>query len=167
MNLKRIAASAAAFLLMFGVFAAKVNYHAAQETILTASADYEFEFVDEDDDTADIDDIDIDDIEVDDITVDTGVENNDHSYRDTTRSHNPVMAFIISLIIGLVVALIAVSIMKSSMKSVHKKSGAADYRKENSFKLTKNLDTFMYKRVDKTAIPKNNPPMQQNNNSRK
>ncbi len=166
MNFKRIAASAAAFILIFSAFAAKASVHTKQDHILTAYADYEFEFVDEDDDIADIDDIVIDDIDVDDITADTGIENDDHSYRDTTRSHNPVMAFIISLIIGLVVAFIAVSIMKSSMRSVHKKTGAADYRKENSFKLTKNLDTFMYKKVDKTAIPKNNPPMQQNNNSR-
>ncbi|SHM24499.1 hypothetical protein [Ruminococcus flavefaciens] len=159
MSLKRITASAVCVMAFWGVFGVKSSFTAGSAQMLTAYADeYDFDYVDEYDyeEEPDIDGSEIDDIELDEIDSDADISVNEN--RGTKRKHNVISSFVVSLLIGLISALIAVSIMKSSMKSVRKKAGAADYRKENSFKLTKNTDTFMYKRVEKIAIPKNNQP---------
>lgn len=171
MNLKRIAASAASFIVLFGMCSFGGYDSSDSFTPFTAFADendnddydddeYDFDFVDEYD--YDLEDEDIDGGEIvlndagdNEINVNADISNNEAVPRK--RRHNVVSSFVISLLIGLVSALIAVSIMKSSMRSVHKKTGATDYRKEDSFKLEKNTDTFLYKRVEKTAIPKTNP----------
>ncbi|WP_028516654.1 hypothetical protein [Ruminococcus flavefaciens] len=157
MNLKRIAASAASIIVLLGIcginrYDNKINSH-----ILTAYADeYDFDYIDEYD-YDDIDETELDDIASDEINVNADISDNENSKRE----HNVVFTFFVCLMIGLISALIAVSVMKSSMKSVHKKTGAADYRKKDSFRLEKNTDTFLYKRVEKTAIPKTNQPNKQ------
>ena len=87
--------------------------------------------------------------------------------RSSERSFNPVKSFIISLIIGLVAAFIAVSIMKSSMKSVHKQTGAAVYRKENSLNLRVNDDTYLGVKTEKSPIARANTAPQNRPNVRK
>ena len=149
MSLKRIAASAASIIVLFGM-CSFARYDSGEKLVpVTAFAD-EYDYNDD----IDIDEIELDDIDIDEIDVNADIS--EDGSRSGKREHSVVVSFFVSLIIGLVSALIAVSMMKSSMKSVRKKSGAADYRKENSFKLEKNTDTFMYKRVEKTAIPKTN-----------
>lgn len=171
MNLKRIAASAASFIVLFGMCGFSIFDGSESFAPLTAFADeydnddydddeYDFDFVDEYDYDLEDEDIEIDEIELNDSgdnEINVNADISDNAAVPRKRRHNVVSSFVISLLIGLVSALIVVSIMKSSMKSVHKKTGATDYRKENSFKLEKNTDTFLYKRVEKTAIPKTNP----------
>lgn len=65
-------------------------------------------------------------------------------------------ALLISVGVGLVVAFIVVSIMKGQLKSVRKQSGAGNYIKEGSFKLTRSNDFFLYRTVTKTEKPRNN-----------
>jgi len=170
MNLKRIAASAASFIVLFGMCGFSIYDGSDNYAPFTAYADeydnddyddeYDFDFVDEYDYDLEDEDIEIDEIELNDSgdnEINVNADISDNAAVPGKRRHNVVSSFVISLLIGLVSALIVVSIMKSSMKSVHKKTGATDYRKENSFKLEKNTDTFLYKRVEKTAIPKTNP----------
>ncbi len=63
---------------------------------------------------------------------------------------------IISAVVGLVIAFIVVSIMKGQLKSVRKQSGAGNYIKDGSFRLTRSNDFFLYRTVSKTEKPKNN-----------
>ncbi|WP_295075333.1 hypothetical protein [Ruminococcus sp.] len=124
-------------------------------TGMIAAADYEFEFIDEDD-TTEVYAYDTGDDESDIIEFST----NGNSYDDTVyygadvreKTFDPVKAFIISLIIGLIVAFIAVSIMKSNMKSVYKKQGASDYRKQNGFDLKVKSDTPLGSRIEKSPV---------------
>ena len=151
--------SAAAVLLLMLMSFAGVTYSA--HTGMTAFADYEFEFIDEDDMTADND---TDGSESD--LIEFSTSENDHnsiSYQEADvrgASFDLIKAFIISLIIGLVVAFIAVSIMKSGMKSVYMKQGASEYKKDNGFKLDIKDDTLLGKRVEKSPVMRaeNRPP---------
>ncbi len=65
---------------------------------------------------------------------------------------------IISLVIGLIIGLIVASVLKSSLKSVAKQSGASNYIEEGSFNLVEKEDVFLYKKEEKTPIPKQEPP---------
>ena len=65
-------------------------------------------------------------------------------------------AILISAGVALVVAFITVSILKGQLKSVRKQSGAGDYVKPGSFKLTRSNDFFLYRTVTKTERPKSN-----------
>jgi len=62
---------------------------------------------------------------------------------------------LISLGIGLVVALIVTGSMKGELKSVRKQDHAGAYVKAGSLQLTQANDFFLYRRVTKTAKPKN------------
>lgn len=141
MKLKRFASAAATILLMFcaaGAFSESLPY---ADMSLCATADYDFEFIDEDD--------------AEDIVnayADEYDEEDTQEERTAVRQFNPVRSFFISLIIGLLIGLVAVSIMKSSMKSVHKKAGATDYRKQDSFKLSVKTDEHLGTKVEKTPI---------------
>jgi len=64
------------------------------------------------------------------------------------------MWFFIALVIGVIVAFISVNTMKSQLKSVKSKPHAADYMKQGSMSLRVSNDTFLYKNVTRTAIPK-------------
>lgn len=156
MSLKKIAAAAASVLLMFctaGSFGQKAP---SLNIAMTASADYEFEFIDED--------------EAEDILNDYADEYDLNEYeqdeRAVERQFNPVRSFFISLIIGLLIGLVVVSIMKSSMKSVHRKAGATDYRKQDSFQLSVKTDDHLGTKVEKSPIARA-PSPQQNPNIRK
>ncbi len=67
-----------------------------------------------------------------------------------------VLNLVIALGIGFVVSLIAMGIMRSQLKSVHSQSGAGEYVKKDSMKLTKESDLFLYKHVDRRERPKEN-----------
>ena len=164
MNFRIIAASAASLFLLFAVpIAAAGQYSVSVGT--TAYADYEFDYIGDD---TDVDDVDIDEIEIDDIEVDDDISySSSYDSKSSERSFNPVKSFIISLIIGLVAAFIAVSIMKSSMKSVHKQTGAAVYRKENSLNLRVNDDTYLGVKTEKSPIARANTVPQNRPNVRK
>ena len=142
MNMKKIAGVVAAIMLMF-ILAFSLSHDTCILFITnTASADYEFEFIDEDDSEDSYDEN----------SNDTNIVYDIHEDKDIERQFNPVRSFFISLIIGLLIGLIAVSIMKSSMKSVHKKSGATDYRKQDGFKLTVKTDDHLGTKVEKSPI---------------
>ena len=132
-----------------------------------AYADYTFEFIDEADNSEDADDSyaenDIMEFSTN-AVVNIDEEDIGSSSNYAVRSYNPFSAFMISLIIGLVCGLIGVSIMKSSMRSVHKKQGAADYRKENGFKLDVRTDSFLGKRVEKSPVMRAEAPSSQKPN---
>ncbi len=164
MKFRIIAASAASLFLLFAVpIAAAGQYSVSVGT--TAYADYEFDYIGDD---TDVDDVDIDEIEIDDIEVDDDISySSSYDSRSSERSFNPVKSFIISLIIGFVAAFIAVSIMKSSMKSVHKQTGAAVYRKENSLNLRVNDDTYLGVKTEKSPIARANTAPQNRPNVRK
>lgn len=65
-------------------------------------------------------------------------------------------AIVISLGIGFLVAFIATAIMKGQLKSVRAQSGAADYVKKDSLKVTKRQDLFLYRQVTRRELPKSN-----------
>jgi uncharacterized protein len=61
---------------------------------------------------------------------------------------------IICLVVGFVVAFVATAAMKAQLKSVRQQN-AGDYVKKGSMQLTDSGDYFMYRRVVRTALPKN------------
>lgn len=93
----------------------------------------------------------VDEFGVNDEDADYGEKNTDKGTEKAKR--NPVMVFAICLIIGLLIAFIAVGSMKAKLKTVHKQLMASDYKKENSFKMRESHDTFLSKRVNKSAKP--------------
>lgn len=62
---------------------------------------------------------------------------------------------LVSLGIGLVVAVIVILVLWSQLKSVHFQSGAAEYIKNGSMKVTGSYEHFLYSTVTKIKIPKN------------
>lgn len=74
-------------------------------------------------------------------------------YYDGFGIENP---FPIALIVGLAAAVITVLVMRSQMNTARLQTGAADYLKEGSFRLTQCSDIFLYSHVSKRAKPKNN-----------
>ena len=159
MKMKKIAASAAVLLLAILSFGINNRSVPMVNTSMTAAADYEFEFVDEDDAE----------------DAQEAYSDEDYDYEDSSegewktveRSYSPVRSFFISLVIGVVIALIAVSIMKSSMKSVRKKTGATEYRKQNSFNLSVKTDDHLGTKVEKSPIARAASAGPQNPNIRK
>ena len=67
-----------------------------------------------------------------------------------------VQNILISLAVGFLIAFIATAVMRSKLKSVRSKSGASDYVKEGSFRLTRSNDLYLYRRVTRRAKPKDN-----------
>ena len=63
---------------------------------------------------------------------------------------------LISMIIGFVIAFIATAVMRARLKSVRSKSGASDYVRQGSFRVTRSNDLFLYRRVTRRARPKDN-----------
>ena len=55
-----------------------------------------------------------------------------------------------SIIAGFIISLIVVSIMKGEMNSVHAASGASQFEKQGSFRVTSRQDIFLYRNVTKT-----------------
>lgn len=66
--------------------------------------------------------------------------------------YNPTN-IIFAVILGLVIAIIVVVILRGQLKSVKKKTGANDYMKSGSLKLTKSHERFLYSHVTKRVKP--------------
>lgn len=64
------------------------------------------------------------------------------------------MNFAICFVIGLVIALIVTSSMKAQLRSVSMQSGAGDYVRPGSMKLSVSRDIFLYKTVTRVEKPK-------------
>ena len=65
-----------------------------------------------------------------------------------------VSSLLISLAVGFLIAFIATAIMRSKLKTVRSKAGATDYVKEDSFRVTRSFDFFLYRTVSRRAKPK-------------
>lgn len=65
-----------------------------------------------------------------------------------------ITSIIVCLIIGLLVGVIGTGILRSSLKSVDFKQEATSYRNLGDLNVTEKKDVFLYKKLDKTAIPK-------------
>ena len=106
-------------------------------------------FVDEDEETFD---------SVDDYDPYFGEEADHHKDEDSKGSEkrSPVVVFFFCLMIGLIIALIVVGSMWAKLKTVHMKSNASDYTKPENLVLRVNTDTFLSKKVDKSARASNN-----------
>lgn len=75
-----------------------------------------------------------------------------------------VIPVIVCLLLGALIALILTAGYRSELHSVRTATNAKHYIKDGSFNLTDNRDIFMYKKVEKTARPKQDTN-QQNGNS--
>ena len=64
-----------------------------------------------------------------------------------------VKVLIVSLVIGLICGLIRALSLKGQLTSVYKKSSASDYKRPNSFKVTKERDIFLGSKTETTAKP--------------
>lgn len=65
-----------------------------------------------------------------------------------------ITSVIVCLIIGLIVGAIGTSILRSALKSVDFKEEATSYRDLGNLNVTEKKDVFLYKKLDKTPIPK-------------
>ena len=68
------------------------------------------------------------------------------------------LSLIVSLAIGFVVAFIATGVMRSKLKSVRSQSGAREYTKPGSMKLTRSSDLFLYRTLDRRRKPQQTAP---------
>lgn len=63
---------------------------------------------------------------------------------------------IASIVIALIVGLIRILCLKGQLTSVHKSESAADYTRDNSFKLETKRDLFLYSKTEKKEKPNTN-----------
>ena len=66
------------------------------------------------------------------------------------------MNYVIAILIGILIGVIIAFVQKSALTSVHMQHAAAEYIKRNSLMFSRKTDTYLYKRIEKTAIPKEN-----------
>lgn len=64
----------------------------------------------------------------------------------------------ISLIVGFLIALIPMGMLKSQLNTVHMQTGALSYQKQDSVRITRSEDLFLYRNVTKKPIPRDDPP---------
>lgn len=63
------------------------------------------------------------------------------------------MQIVIAIIIGCIIAACIMGAWIGQCKSVHRKNGASDYKKKDSFKLLVKRDLFLYKKLEKMPRP--------------
>lgn len=68
---------------------------------------------------------------------------------------NVGMSLLIALGVGIAAGGIGLLFLFMNLKSVHQQSGAADYKKPNSFHLDTRRDIYLYKKVKREAKPEN------------
>ena len=68
-------------------------------------------------------------------------------------SFGPQWIFI-ALLIGFLIALIPMGVLKSQLSSVHRQTGAASYRKQDTVRITGSKDLFLYRNITKKPIPR-------------
>ena len=69
--------------------------------------------------------------------------------------HVSFLSTLIAFAIGLVVALLIMSVMRGKLKTVKMQRGATNYVRPGSMRLSASRDTFLYRTISRTAIPKN------------
>lgn len=74
---------------------------------------------------------------------------------------------IISVVVGLIAGLIFTGGMRAELHSVSKATEAQAYIKDGSMKLNVNKDLFLYKKLERTARPKQTTQTTQENNTAK
>lgn len=67
-----------------------------------------------------------------------------------------IRIFLIALLIGAAAGGITILVMRGQMNTVKPQPSAGNYLVSGSFQLKKHLDFFLYSRVTRSAIPKNN-----------
>lgn len=67
-----------------------------------------------------------------------------------------LICLVIAVVIGGIIALIVVSVFKGQLKSVKMQSGAMNYLKKDSMKVTNSSDLFLYRNITRVAKPQNN-----------
>lgn len=65
-----------------------------------------------------------------------------------------ITPIIVSIIIGLIIGFVATGALRNELNSVDFKQEATSYRDLGSLNVTDRKDIFLYKKLDKTAIPK-------------
>lgn len=70
-----------------------------------------------------------------------------------SKNVNWTAMIVVPIVIGLIVGLIRALVLKGQLTSVYKNDSAADYTRENSFKLEINRDMFLYSKTEKEAKP--------------
>lgn len=90
------------------------------------------------------------------------------AYEDAELENAPLMAtdeapkksivsvkrIVAALVIGFLIGFIALKIVAAPLKSVKGQTNASQYAVPNSFELESSKETFLYRNVDKTPIPK-------------
>lgn len=76
--------------------------------------------------------------------------------RSGGKSWFSIPRLIFSIAAGCLLALIPMSVLKKEINNVQSQSGAADYVRSGSMKVTQSNDRFLYSHVTKRARPKNN-----------
>ena len=71
----------------------------------------------------------------------------------TKQGPNYKTILIASIVIALIVGLIRILCLKGQLTSVHKSESAADYTRDNSFKLETKRDLFLYSKTEKKEKP--------------
>lgn len=61
----------------------------------------------------------------------------------------PLLSLVTAFAIAFIIALISTGIMKGQLKTVRSQTAADNYTKQDSMKLTKKSDLFLYKKVDR------------------
>lgn len=61
----------------------------------------------------------------------------------------PFLSLVTAFAIAFIIALISTGIMKGQLKTVHSQTEADNYMKQDSMKLTRKNDLFLYKKVDR------------------
>ena len=67
--------------------------------------------------------------------------------------HNIPKVLVVIAVIALIVGLIRILCLKGQLTSVHKSESAADYTRDNSFKLETKRDLFLYSKTEKKEKP--------------
>ena len=63
---------------------------------------------------------------------------------------------IISLVFGIIVALCVTGFLKGQLKTVRRQRAAQSYERPDSFKVLSSTDLYLYRRVTRVKIEKNN-----------
>ncbi|MBR5762926.1 MAG: hypothetical protein IKX87_12975 [Lachnospiraceae bacterium] len=69
------------------------------------------------------------------------------------KAPNFKVILIASLVIALIVGLLRMLSLKGQLTSVHKSESAADYTRDNSFKVDTSRDLFLYSKTEKKEKP--------------
>lgn len=75
----------------------------------------------------------------------------DQDYKETSSVN-----FFVAPLVGVIAAAITILIMRGQMNTARRQGGAAEYMKQNSYRLTVQRDIFLYSQISKTPKPKNN-----------